>query len=83
MLFDKLSPPADFISKIQSQLDILMKNVLYCTHELDKIKKIVNKIDTNTSLQKQVDDYFEDDAKDIPEEKFEDKPGDIKWSSAK
>ncbi len=67
MLFDNLSPKTDFSSKIQSQLDILMKNVLYCTHELDKIKKIVNKIDTSLNLQKQVDEYFNEDKHDIPE----------------
>ncbi len=61
MLFDKLSPSADFISKIQSDLLILMKNVLYTTHECDKILKLLKKIDANTSLQKQVDEYFEKD----------------------
>ncbi len=60
MKFINLSPPnADFYLKFQSQLDILMKNVLYITHECDKIKKLVNKIDVNTSLQTQVDDYFD------------------------
>ncbi len=59
MKFYNLSPPADFNSKFQTQIDILMKNVLYITHEVDKIKKLVNKIDVNTSLQTQVDDYFD------------------------
>ncbi len=60
MLFDKLSPSADFISKIQSDLLILMKNVLYTTHECNKILKLLKKIDNNTSLQKQVDEYFDE-----------------------
>ncbi len=69
MLFDNLSPKTDFSSKITIQLDILMKNVLYCTHELDKIKKLVNKLVVDKDLQLTVDKYFaEDSEKDIPEE---------------
>ncbi len=37
-----------------------MKNVLYITHEVDKIKKIVNRIDNTLGLQKQVDEYFDE-----------------------
>ncbi len=58
MLFDNLSPKTDFSSKITIQLDILMKNVLYCTHELDKIKKIVTRLEHDSDLQTQVDDYM-------------------------
>ncbi len=60
MLFDKLSPSADFISKIQSTLEILNGNILYITHEVDKIKKIVTKLDNSIALQKQVDEYFDE-----------------------
>jgi len=62
MIFDKLSPTTDFISKIQSSLDILNGNVLYITHEVDKIKKVVTRIDLESHLQHQVDEYFEDRA---------------------
>ncbi len=70
MLFDNLSPKTDFSSKITIQkLDILMSNVLYITHEVDKIKKLVNKILVDKDLQQTVDKYFdEDNTKDIPEE---------------
>ncbi len=61
MLFDNLSPKTDFSSKITIQLEILMKNVLYCTHELDKIKKIVTKLEIDRNLQNTVDKYFERD----------------------
>ncbi len=65
MIFDKLSPKTDFISKIISTLDILNGNVLYLTHEMDQIKKIVTKLEHKITLerdlQKQVDDYFEAD----------------------
>ncbi len=59
MLFDKLSPTTDFISKIQSDLFILNKNVLYITHECDKIKKLVNKLIIDKNLQHTVDKYFD------------------------
>jgi len=60
--FNRISPSADFYSKLLlEKLDITNKNVLYCTHELDKIKKIVTTLANSSNLQKQVDEYFEDD----------------------
>ncbi len=50
-----------------NKLDILMKNVLYATHQLDKILVIVKDLDTKSNLQKQVDEYFDEDKEDIPE----------------
>ncbi len=67
MKFINLSPPTDFYLKFQSNLEILMKNVLYITHEVDQIKKLVNSLNNSTNLQKQVDEYFTEDSKDIPE----------------
>ncbi len=62
MLFDNLSPKTDFSSKITiKKLDILMSNVLYITHEVDKIKKLVNKLAVDKDLQNTVDKYFERD----------------------
>ncbi len=55
--FKNISPPADFYSK----LDILNKNILYITHECDKIKKLVEKLSIDKDLQQQVDKYFDDD----------------------
>ncbi len=69
MKFINLSPPADFYLKLQSDLVILMKNVLYITHELDQVKKIVKELKTTSGLQKQVDEYFDDKPEDIPEDK--------------
>ncbi len=64
---NRISPIADFCSQITSELKLVNSNVLYCTHELDKIKKIVEKLQTDHGLQKQVDEYFEEDTEDIPE----------------
>ncbi len=62
--FNRISPIADFYSKItllDNKLEILNKNVLYITHECDKILKLLKAADNTKNLQKQVDDYFEDD----------------------
>ncbi len=48
---------------------IINSNLLYITHEIDQIKKIVIGIQNNLKLQKQVDDYFEErQPEHIPEE---------------
>ncbi len=59
------STPAD-LSKILSMLEIIQKNVLYLTYEVDKtssrlseLELIMSKYLTNHNLQKQVDDFFE------------------------
>ncbi len=64
MLFDNLSPKTDFSSKLQLievRLDILNKNILYVTHQTDKILKVMNKIVIDQNLQNTVDKYFERD----------------------
>ncbi len=55
--FKNISPTADFYSK----LDILNKNILYVTHQTDKILKIVNKLIVDRDLQNTVDKYFDED----------------------
>ncbi len=37
-----------------------MKNILYLTHEVDQIKKIVKSLEVNQDVQRQVDDYFDE-----------------------
>ncbi len=56
------------LSKILPILETIQKNVLYSTHIQDKISSrlselelIMSKYLTNQNLQKQVDQYFEDD----------------------
>ncbi len=63
--FNRISPDADFYSK----LNTLNKNVLYSTHQLDKIWKFLQAMNIDKDLQQQVDKYFdEDNSKDIPED---------------
>ncbi len=67
---NRISPNADLCSEIkllEVKMDILNKNILYVTHECDKIKKIVTSLENSSNLQKQVDEYFTEEPKDIPE----------------
>ncbi len=57
------------LQKMFSILDNLQKNIVYITYKVDNIIKVVKSLETNTNLQKQVDEYFEDDKNDIPDEK--------------
>ncbi len=64
---NRISPTADFYSKITAlelKLDYIQKNILYITHMQDKILKTVNEIVTDKGLQKQVDEYFEEENDD-------------------
>ncbi len=58
MLFDNLSPKTDFSSKITTKLDTLNKNVLYITHECDKIKNLIDSIIVNLDVYQQTLDYY-------------------------
>ncbi len=64
------SNASDFQKLLQST-ETIQKNVLYLTYRTDMIIKTLNKMETDKGLQKQVDDYFEEDA----EEKAEQVPG--------
>ncbi len=55
----KSSEP-DLKFNIQSNFRILNQNVLYLTREIDAIKRLITEIKNNQSLQKQVDEYFEE-----------------------
>ncbi len=56
------------ITIIGSELNLLQKNVLYITYRIDSVLKIVKEQADDKGLQKQVDEYFEEDMKtDIPD----------------
>ncbi len=57
---NRISPIADFCSEINSKLKVISGNVLYITHEMDKIKKIVTKLENSSRLQSQVDEFFDE-----------------------
>ncbi len=49
------------LQKMFSNIDTIQKNVLYLTYRLDMLIKRLDKIDIDKGLQKQVDEYFEED----------------------
>ncbi len=58
---NRISPNADFCSEIKANLKILNANILYISHEIDKIKKILTEDEHDKDLQTQVDKYFDED----------------------
>ncbi len=56
------------LQKIFQSLDTLQKNVLYVTHAVDRLNKNVLFILNNSKLQKQVDEYFDENTENIPED---------------
>ncbi len=54
------------LQKMFQLLETIQKNGLYCTYRIDSLLKNFEKLLTDKSLQKQVDDYFED-SEDIPD----------------
>ncbi len=56
------------LQKMFSILENLQKNMVYSTYKLDNILKLVKALEVDNKLQNQVDDYFDEDSKHIPEE---------------
>ncbi len=54
------------LQKMFQLLETIQKNGLYCTYRIDSLLKNFEKLLTDKSLQKQVDEYFEGD--DSPSE---------------
>ncbi len=56
------------LQKIMQSIETIQKNVLYLTYQVDWIRKYCNNQVIDKGLQKQVDDYFdENDTENIPE----------------
>ncbi len=49
------------LQKMFQSIETIHKNVLYCTYRLDWLYKHMGSFLTDNKLQKQVNDYFEDD----------------------
>ncbi len=56
------------LQKMFSILENLQKNIVYITYKQDAILKLVKSLETSSNLQKQVDEYFDEDNEHIPEE---------------
>ncbi len=53
---------------IETKLEVQNSNVLYLTHRLDYLIREFKSYQTSNKLQTQVDEYFDDREKDIPED---------------
>ncbi len=56
------------LQKMFSILENLQKNLVYVTYKCDNILKLVKGFTLDKDLQTQVDKYFDEDSKNIPEE---------------
>jgi len=62
MKFDILSPSRTLnLNSSQNKLDIINKNILYLTHEVDKCVSMLRRMEVDSKLQRQVTEYFDDD----------------------
>ncbi len=69
-MFNNFKSPETLNSKsIENYDKIINSNLLYITHEVDQIKKICIEILNSHKLQKQVDEYFDEDMNISPDEK--------------
>jgi len=60
--FDILSPSRTLnLNSSQNKLEIINKNILYLTHEVDKCVAMLRRMEIDSKLQKQVTEYFDDD----------------------
>ncbi len=64
-MFNKIKSPETLFSKTiptDNMLLIMNKNILYLTHTLDKCMVVLKKLEADSGLQKQVDEYFDDES---------------------
>ncbi len=59
------------LQKMFQSIETIQKNVLYLTYRLDLVLKKVNTLSTDSGLQRQVDQYFEEDKPEPPLSKEE------------
>ncbi len=59
------------LQKMFQLLETIQRNGLYCTYRIDSLLKNFEKLLTDKGLQKQVDEYFDKDSEDIPDESKE------------
>ncbi len=60
MKFDFSKSREDFQNKFQLQMDILNKNVLYITHQTDRVLKIVASLHTQMEIERQATGYYQE-----------------------
>lgn len=66
-MINLLSKSPETYEKLTHKLDILLTEQRHQRADLATIKRQLHTIINGMNLQKQVDEYFEDDTEDIPE----------------
>ncbi len=64
------------LQKMFQLLETIQKNGLYCTYRIDSLLKNFEKLLTDKSLQKQVDEYFRGDQETSPQTDTDDQEPD-------
>ncbi len=59
---------ADFHKIVFNKLELILSVLREQRIQLDRVEWNIKRESTDKKLQKQVDEYFDDDSKDIPEE---------------
>ncbi len=67
-MINLLSKSPETYEKLTHKLDMLLTEQKHQRADLATIKRQLHTIINSANLQKQVDDYFEDDKEHIPEE---------------
>ncbi len=60
------------LQKMFQYLETIQKNVLYLTYRTDSMLKTLNKIEVDKGLQKQVDEYFDEESIDLKDHPIQD-----------
>ncbi len=68
-IFKSSEEDSGLIKNLFNKLDMLLDEERHQRMDLANINRLLGLLVTDRKLQKQVDDYFEDDSKDIPEKK--------------
>ncbi len=60
-MFKNYKSPETFnLKTLEDKLQVMNSNILYITHEIDQVKKIVIELELNKRLQRQVDEYMDE-----------------------
>ncbi len=57
------------LQKMFQSIETIQKNVLYLTYQIDICNKNLRKALLDSGLQKQVDEFFDEDKENIPDSK--------------
>ncbi len=70
-IFKSSEEDSGLVKKCFNKLDMILSEQRHNRTDISLVLSMLDKLLVNKNLQKQVDEYFEDDEKDIPEEKQE------------